>query len=70
MKLIGVRLMSLLDAKGETFKAWGGNIYPTSFIIDSEGRVRYVAYGPLEWDGEDVAATLMELLSSPQAVTE
>lgn len=64
MKLVGVRLTALLDAKGETFQAWGGTIYPTSFVLDSEGRIRYVAYGPLEWDDEDVVATLMDLLPS------
>ncbi len=70
MKLIGVRLTALLDEKGETFQAWGGSIYPTSFILDSEGRIRYVAYGPLEWDDDDIVATLMDLLPSPQAVTD
>lgn len=70
MKLIGVSLTSLLDDKGETFQAWGGTIYPTSFVLDREGRVRYVAYGPLEWDSEEVVATLMDLLPSPQAVAD
>lgn len=70
MKLIGVRLTALLDDKGENFKAWGGTIYPTSFVLDREGQFRYVAYGPLEWDGEDVVATLRDLLASPQAATE
>ena len=70
LKLVGVRLTALLDDKGEIFQAWGATIYPTSFVLDSEGRIRYVAYGPLEWDGEDVVATLLELLPSRQAVTE
>jgi len=70
MKLIGVRLTALLDDKGEIFKAWGGTIYPTSFILDREGRVRYVAYGPLEWDSEDVVASILALLPARQAATE
>ena len=70
MKLMGVRLTALLDDKGEIFQAWGGNIYPTSFVLDREGRIRYVAYGPLEWDGEDVVATLLGLLPSGKAATE
>ena len=70
MKLIGIRLTALLDDKGEVFQSWGGTIYPTSFVLDSEGWVRYVAYGPLEWDGEDVVATLLDLVPSGQAATE
>ena len=61
MKLIGVSLPALLDHKGETFQAWGGSIYPTSFILDTEGKIRYVAYGPLEWGDEGVVATVMDL---------
>ena len=70
MKLIGVRLTALSDEKGQVFKAWGGTIYPTSFVLDAEGRVRYVAYGPLEWDSEDVVTTLLGLLPSRQAATQ
>jgi thiol-disulfide isomerase/thioredoxin len=62
VKLIGLRLSVLLDDKGETFQAWGGSVYPTSFVLDREGRVRHVAYGPLEWDDEDVVKTLSGLL--------
>jgi thiol-disulfide isomerase/thioredoxin len=63
LKLTGVRLSSLLDDKGETFKAWRGAVYPTSFVLDAQGRVRYVAYGPLEWDSDQIVATLTPLLS-------
>ena len=70
MKLIGIRLTALLDDKSEIFQAWGGSIYPTSFVLDSDGRIRYVAYGPLEWDGEDVVTTLRGLLPSRQDAAE
>lgn len=63
LKLTGVRLESLLDKEGTVFKAWGGNVYPTSFVVDPEGRVRYIAYGPLEWDSDQIVATLTRLLS-------
>ena len=70
MKLVGVRLLSLLDPDGATFRAWGGSIYPTSFILDAEGRIRYRALGPLEWDGDEAAAAVRDLLPHPRAASE
>jgi len=70
MKLVGVRLLSLLDPDGATFRAWGGSIYPTSFILDAEGRIRYRALGPLEWDGDEAVAAVRDLLPHPRAASE
>jgi len=70
LRLVGVRLPSLLDPDGATFRAWGGSIYPTSFILDAEGRLRYTALGPLEWDGDEAVAIVRPLLRVPQAASE
>jgi hypothetical protein len=70
MKLVGVRFTALLDEQGEVFQAWGGSVYPTSFLLDDAGRTRFVAYGPLQWDGEDAVTTIRGLLPSPQSVSE
>ena len=70
MKLVNIRLTSLLDPDGETFQEWGGSIYPTSFILDAEGRLRYRALGPIEWDGDEVVAAVRGLLPHPQAASE
>ena len=69
LRLSSVRLTSLLDPEGEAFRAWGANIYPTSFILDTEGRVRYRALGPIEWDGEEVDALVRDLFPRPNATT-
>ncbi|MGE5154945.1 MAG: TlpA family protein disulfide reductase [Bdellovibrio bacteriovorus] len=70
LKLMGVRVTTLLDPEGDTFRAWGGAIYPTSFVIDPEGQVRYVAKGPLEWDSQDVLTALQGLLPPRQAADD
>lgn len=70
LKLMGVHLTTLLDPTGDTFRAWGGAIYPTSFVIDPEGKIRYVAQGPLEWDSQDVLAAIQGLLPPRQAPAE
>ena len=50
----------LLDRYGDTFGAWGGYVLPTSYLLDRSGRARYVALGPLEWDGQEVRFMLEE----------
>jgi len=44
----------LLDRDGQTATDWGIDIYPTSFLIDPDGRIRYVAYGPRDWDDPEI----------------
>ena len=62
MQMVGVRFTVLLDEKRETFEAWGGSVFPTSYLVDKEGNIRYAAYGPLEWDSEEAMARLDSLL--------
>ena len=54
MNLLKVTFTTLLDSTGEAAEAWNVQIYPTSYLIDADGRMRYVAYGAVEWDSDDV----------------
>ena len=51
---VGIQFPLLLDRDGQTAYDWGIDIYPTSFLIDPQGRVQYVAYGPRKWDDPDM----------------
>lgn len=62
---MGVTFPVLLDAEGETFRAWGGKALPTSALIDRQGRLRYVGLGPLEWDGAEALGRVEALLDEP-----
>lgn len=62
---MGVTFPVLLDAEGETFRAWGGKALPTSALIDRQGRLRYVGLGPLEWDGAEALGRVESLLAEP-----
>ncbi len=58
----------LLDPDGSNTKRWKVFALPTSFLLDAEGRVRYVLTGPTEWDeGEALEAveSLLAELSAP-----
>ena len=68
MNLLNVTFTSLLDSKGEAAEAWNVQIYPTSYLIDADGRVRYVAYGAVEWDSAEIIKRIETLLSGQKAV--
>ena len=68
MKLLKVTFTTLLDSKGEAAEAWNVQIYPTSYLIDADGRMRYVAYGAVEWDSDDVIRQIETLMPSGKTV--
>lgn len=51
----------LLDPDSSNTRRWKVFALPTSFLLDAEGRVRYVLTGPTEWD-EGEALELIESL--------
>ena len=51
----------LLDRDSAVFKRLGAKVLPTTYVLDGEGRVRYIALGPLEWDDLDVVDTMKKL---------
>ncbi len=52
----------LLDPERWVAKAWEARILPASFIIGTDGRVRYTLVGEINWDNEHVVARITELL--------
>jgi thiol-disulfide isomerase/thioredoxin len=43
-------LDSLMDRDGQVTKAWGPRGLPSSFLVDPDGRLRYIALGGRKWD--------------------
>ena len=70
MKLLNVTFTTLLDSTGESAEAWDVQIYPTSYLIDADGRMRYVAYGPVDWDSDDIIQRIESLLPGAKAVQQ
>jgi thiol-disulfide isomerase/thioredoxin len=52
----------LRDRDGAAGKAWKAKLLPASFLIGRDGRIRYVAYGELDWSSDSVRARVAELL--------
>ena len=53
----------LLDPDGSNTQRWKVFALPTSFLLDAEGRVRYVLTGPTEWDEGEALQVIERLLA-------
>ncbi len=61
-KKVGFELLILLDSSGEAVKDWGVYAYPSNFLLDKNGVIRYGYRGALEWDSPSVVNTIKDLL--------
>ncbi len=58
----GLNLTVLLDPQGETARAWGASVLPTTILIDGEGRPRQRVRGEVDWTGTEALALVEPLL--------
>lgn len=52
----------LLDPKGEILKKWKVYVFPTNFLIDTSGRIRYSSLGAVNWDEPGSRAPIARLI--------
>jgi peroxiredoxin len=68
-KELGIAYPVLLDAKHENWNRWQQSMWPAIYLIDKQGRVRYVWEGELEYQdaGGEAKMTrlIVELLKAP-----
>lgn len=55
----------LLDPDGSNTRRWKVFALPTTFLLDTEGRVRYVLTGPTEWDEGEALRVIESMLAEP-----
>ena len=57
----GLTLPVLPDPQGVTARAWGVAVFPSTVLIDAQGKVRSVVQGELDWTGPDAKRLLQPL---------
>ncbi len=60
---LGLRFSVLLDPAGEAITTWRVFAYPTSYVIDRQGRVRYALFGSIDWMDAPTVATIEALIN-------
>jgi peroxiredoxin len=70
LKELGITYPVLLDPDARNWRRWGQQYWPTVYLIDRRGRVRYAWVGELEFrnaGGERTMTRLLqELLAEPK----
>ncbi|WP_188709107.1 TlpA disulfide reductase family protein [Polaromonas eurypsychrophila] len=59
----GLSLPVLLDSQGQTAGAWGVKVFPTTVLIDRQGRPRQRVQGEVDWTGAPAAQLIAALLA-------
>ena len=62
MEKIKVEFPVLLDQDGDFAKKWNVITYPSTFVIDKEGKIRYGVNAAIEWDNPEFIEKLKALL--------
>lgn len=57
----------LMDKEGKALKQWKVFVFPTTFIVDAEGKLRYSLLGGTEWDEAHTAKTIEALFPAKPA---
>ena len=60
----GITYPILVDTRGENWKRWGQQFWPTIYLIDKQNRIRYRWEGELEYDHQDGSRKFAKLVES------
>jgi alkyl hydroperoxide reductase subunit AhpC len=57
----------LLDRDGQASDDWQVVVYPSSFLVDTRGEIRYQATGMLEWNSPEVVRVIEGMMDEVSA---
>jgi thiol-disulfide isomerase/thioredoxin len=64
MQRIPVNFDILLDPESKAVRDWKVYAYPSNYLIDRSGRIRYGYRGALAWDAPEIVGTIQSLLDT------
>jgi len=51
----------LFDSNGKALQDWGVYAFPTSYVVDKNGLIRYALFGSIDWDEEEIVNKITAL---------
>lgn len=60
----GITMPVLLDPQGQVARDWGVKVFPTTLLIDRQGKPRQRVQGEVDWTGAPAAKLIEALLKS------
>jgi len=64
VKELGIAYPVLVDSKRYNWNRWRQHVWPTVYLVDKQGRARYLAEGELEYKGSGGEAKMSQLIES------
>lgn len=62
MKQFSVHFPVLIDRQGDVAAQWGVFAFPSSFLVDDQGRIRYSVNASIDWDTPKVKALIDKII--------
>ncbi len=59
----GFKFPVLIDLESKNWKAWGNTMWPTVYVIDKQGYIRFWWQGELNWQGATVDKKIEEVVA-------
>lgn len=60
---VNIQFPILFDSDGTALKSWGVFAFPTSYVIDKKGKIRYAIFGGVDWEKESIINKITNLLN-------
>lgn len=60
---VNISFPILFDKKGAALKRWGVFAFPTSYVIDKTGNIRYALFGGVDWETKDIIKKITKLIN-------